>query len=136
MGQESSVERRGGEVGGKNKEKIRTAFAVFLWKRLNNRWLKVDGIKSETKDAQNGSWLVPSGPGWLDDGPFMFLVMVSGDLWRLFDLEENAAGIAERGFHDAAFTIRQNQDLKRFPAAERKKERIFVNELRLQKYRL
>ena len=81
------------------------------------------------------SWLVPSGPGWLDDGPFMFLVMVSGDLWRLFDLEENAAGIAERGFHDAAFTIRQNRDLKRFPAAaQRKKERIFVNELRLQIY--
>ena len=25
--------------------------------------LGFDGIKSETKDAQNGSWLVPSGPG-------------------------------------------------------------------------
>ena len=58
------MERRGGEVGGKNKEKIRTAFAVFLWKRLNNRWLGVDGIKSETKDAQNGSWVVLVSPKW------------------------------------------------------------------------
>ena len=27
--------------------------------RDNNRWLGVDGIKSQTKDAQHGSWVVP-----------------------------------------------------------------------------